>query len=70
MNCDQIPNKGCGIKNSQQFCELNNASGTVFTTLHFILNGPIKVECYINSGLQKLDSDKHSSLLGPFLCYK
>jgi hypothetical protein len=43
-NSGQKPNTDYGSKNRPQFCELNNASGIVFTAFHFFHNlkiGPI-----------------------------
>jgi hypothetical protein len=48
------------------------AAGTVFTTLHFLLNlriGP-KAGLFQNTKLKRFTSVKHSNLLGQFVSYE
>jgi len=50
--------------------KVNMGPRAQFTTLHFLLNlrkGPIS---HTVTTLKRLSSDKHSSLLGPFVSYK
>jgi hypothetical protein len=46
------------------------APGTIFTTLHFLLNLQIGPISNIKLGCKGLTRDKHSSLLDPFVSYK
>ncbi len=38
-------------------------------SIFFVTNRPNKLECFITQ-LEMLTSDKHSNLLGQFLCYQ
>jgi len=59
-----------GLFVSSKENKVNMGPVTEFTTLHFLLNvrkGPISQTV---TTLKRLSSDKHSSLLGPFVSYK
>jgi hypothetical protein len=43
------------LRAAQPYLQMSNhASGAVFTTLHFLANGPRKLECYITLGWKGL----------------